>query len=103
MRRSGWHRHPVGARTGIEAISRVLADPNTALPDLIRGTAKLLIEEIRLLESRVSQLERELAALARLSPACTTLLSIPGIGLLTATAMVAATSRMHATFPVGLA
>ena len=38
------------------------------------------------------QLERELSALARRSPACTTLLSIPGVGLLTATAMVAATS-----------
>jgi transposase len=83
---------PVGARSGIEAISRVLADPNTAVPDLIRGTARLLIEEIRLLEARIAQLERELTALARLSPACTTLLSIPGIGLLTATAMVAATS-----------
>jgi len=83
---------PLGARTGIEAISRVLADPNTAVPDLIRGTAKLLVEEIRLLEGRIAQLERELASLARLSPACTTLLSIPGIGLLTATALVAATS-----------
>ena len=83
---------PVGARTGVEAISRVLADPHTAVPELIRGTARLLIEEIRLLEARIAQLERELAALARLSPACTTLLSIPGVGLLTATAMVAATS-----------
>lgn len=83
---------PVGARTGIEAISRVLADPSTAVPDLIRGSAKLLVEEIRLLEARIAQVERELAAAARLSPACTTLLSIPGIGLLTATALVAATS-----------
>jgi transposase len=83
---------PVGARTGVEVISRVLADPNTAVPDLIRGTARLLIEEIRLLEARIAQLERELAALAKLSPACTTLLSIPGVGLLTATALVAATS-----------
>ncbi len=83
---------PVGARTGVEAIGRVLADPNTAVPDLIRGSAKLLVEEIRLLEARIAQVERELAAAARLSPACTTLLSIPGIGLLTATALVAATS-----------
>ena len=80
---------PVGARTGIEAISRVLADPASAVPDLIRGTAKLLVEEIRLLEARIAQLERELAHLARHSPACTTLLSVPGIGLLTATALVA--------------
>ena len=53
---------------------------------------KLLIEEIRLLELRIAQLEKELTALAKQSPACTTLLSIPGVGLLTATAMVAATS-----------
>ena len=83
---------PVGARTGVEVISRVLADPATAVPELIRGTARLLVEEIRLLEARVAQLERELAALAKHSPACTALLSIPGIGLLTATALVAATS-----------
>jgi transposase len=83
---------PVGARTGLEAISRVLADPGTAVPALIRGTMALLVDEIRLLEARIGQLERELSELARQSPACTTLLSIPGIGLLTATAMVAATS-----------
>lgn len=83
---------PVGSRTGIEAMARVLADPNSAVPGLIRGTLKLLIEEIRLLEARIAQLERELTELARHSPACATLLSIPGIGLLTATAMVAATS-----------
>jgi transposase len=63
---------PVGARTGIEAISRVLADPNTAVPELIRGTARLLVEEIRLLEARVAQLERELAwpNSVRLAPRC---------------------------------
>lgn len=81
-----------GSRNGIEQISRVLADPHSAVPALIRGTMTLLVEEIRLLEARIAQLERELTALAKLSPACTTLLSIPGIGLLTATAMVAATS-----------
>ena len=37
--------------------------PHTAVPELIRGTARLLIEEIRLLEARIAQLERELAAI----------------------------------------
>lgn len=83
---------PTGARTGLEAISRVLADPHSPVPGLIRGTMSLLLEEVRLLEARIAQLERELAQIARLSPACTTLLSIPGVGRLTATAMVAATS-----------
>ena len=81
-----------GARLGVERIARVLADPNSGVPELIRGTMKLLVEEIRLLEARVSQLEREFTVLARASGACTRLLTIPGVGLLTATAMVAATS-----------
>lgn len=82
---------PQGARTGMETISRVLADPHSAVPELIRGSMRLLVEEIRLLEVRIAQLERELSELAKQSPACGRLLSIPGIGLLTATAMVAAT------------
>src|SRR5450759_1213175 len=81
-----------GSRLGVEQIGRVLADPHSAVPALIRTTMQLVVEEIRLLEVRIAQLERELTAVARQSPACTTLLSIPGVGLLTATAMVAATS-----------
>lgn len=83
---------PQGARTGIEAISRTLADPNSPVPMLVRHSMKLLVEEIRLLEQRTADLEKELTALAKESTACKILLSIPGIGLLTATAMVAATS-----------
>jgi transposase len=81
-----------GSRLGTEQIARVLAEPRSAIPELLRPTMALLIEEVRLLEARIAQLERELAALVRHSPACTTLLSVPGIGLLTSTAMVAATS-----------
>ena len=81
-----------GSRLGVEQIGRVLADPHSAVPTLIRGTMTLLVEEIRLLEARIAQLERELSAVVRQSPAATLLLSIPGIGLLTATALVAATS-----------
>ena len=80
-----------GSRIGVEQIARVLADPNSAVPAILRDTLKLLIEEIRLHEARIAQLERELTAAAKCSPACTTLLSVPGVGLLTATAMVAAT------------
>ena len=41
--------------------------------------------------TRHAQLERQLAAVVAESPACRLLMSIPGIGLLTATAIVAAT------------
>jgi len=80
-----------GSRVGVEQIGRVLADPNTAVPMMLRDTLKLLIEEIRLHEARIAQLERQLSDAAKASAACMTLLSVPGVGLLTATAMVAAT------------
>lgn len=81
-----------GARTGVENISRVLADPNSAVPEMIRTAMKMLVEEIRLHEARIAQIERELTHIAKHNEACKLLLSIPGVGLLTATAMVAATS-----------
>lgn len=82
----------LGSRLGLEQIARVLAEPRSGIPELLRPTMVLLVEEVRILEARIGALERELAALVRHSPACTTLLSVPGIGLLTSTAMVAATS-----------
>jgi hypothetical protein len=62
---------PQGARTGVETMSRVLADPRSPVPALIRETMRLLIEEIRLLEQRIAQLEREFTEMARHSAACT--------------------------------
>lgn len=87
-----------GSRLGVEQISRVLADPHSAVPALIRGTMNLLVEEIRRLEAQIAQLERELAVVVRASTPCKTLLTVPGVGLLTATAMVAATSGSVAHF-----
>jgi transposase len=52
-----------GSRVGVEQMSRVLADPQSAVPLMIRGTMKLLLEEIRLMEARIGELERELADL----------------------------------------
>ena len=89
----------LGARIGLEQIARVLAEPKSAIPDLVRPTMKLLVQEIRLLEARVAQLEREHTQTAPASAACATLLSIPGVGLLTATAMVAATATCACSSP----
>lgn len=81
-----------GARLGLEQIARVLAERRSGIPELLRPTVSLLVEEVRLLEARIAQLERELSGLVRATTACSTLLSVPGIGLLTSTAMLAATS-----------
>jgi transposase len=89
----------VGARTGLENIARVLAEPNSAIPALIRTAMSTLLEEVRMIEARIAQLERDLATAARQSEPCKRLLSVPGVGLLTATAMVAATSGNVQHFP----
>ena len=44
----------VGSRLGVEQISRLLADPESAIPPLLRPTMTLLLEEIRLLEARIA-------------------------------------------------
>jgi transposase len=81
---------PEGAVRGIAQIARYLADEHSGLPAMLRGSMRLLLDEIRLMEARIGQLEQELSELARHSPACQVLTSVPGIGLLTSTAMVAA-------------
>ena len=81
---------PEGAATGIAQMARYLADEHSGLPAILRGSMRLMLEEIRLLEARIGQLECELAQIAQASPACQALLSVPGIGLLTSTAMLGA-------------
>ncbi len=81
---------PEGAVRGLAQVARYLADEHSGLPAILRGSMRLLLEEIQLMEARIGQLEQELCALAQQSPACQALQSVPGIGLLTSTAMVAA-------------
>lgn len=80
-----------GARVGSEQLARLIADPESPIPALLREPMRLQLEEVRLLEARIAQLERELTRAAEQSAPCQTLLSVPGVGLLTATAIVAAT------------
>jgi transposase len=87
-----------GSGRGVAQIAAVVADPDSAIPSLLRASLSPLLEEIRLLEARIVQLEAQLTATARQSPACATLLSVPGVGLLTATALVAATGGTVAHF-----
>jgi transposase len=77
---------PVGARNAI----RGAQDHLQALPGLLQHAVADLLEEIRVLEARMTAIEQRLAEHARSSESVQTLMSVPGIGLLTATALAAA-------------
>jgi Transposase IS116/IS110/IS902 family len=56
----------------------------------------LIYEEIRQLEDCIGRLERELRALAAADPVAGRLREIPGIGRLTATALIGIVGSIHA-------
>jgi transposase len=62
-------------------------DAESPLSESLRFTLFELAQEIRSLEARVDALERRLEALARDNALAVRLRSVPGIGLLTATAL----------------
>jgi len=80
---------PVGARQVVPRTWEIIADAESGLPEALRPALAEVCQEISELEDRVERIERQLEALAQQIPAVQRLRSIPGIGLLIATALVA--------------
>jgi len=87
---------PVGGRTVVTRVSTIVADATVALPDLLRLTLSLVIEEIRALEARVAEIDQRLKHVATVHPVAQRLQQVPGVGVLTATALVGAVPHIHA-------
>jgi len=81
---------PLGARRGISAVRQALAACEPAVPALLRPGIEDTLVEIAALEQRCTRIERELAGLTHDDVVVRNLLAIPGIGLLSATALTAA-------------
>ena len=79
---------PVGPRRVRPTVAALLADA-AALPAALRPALHSALDEIRELEARLRTVERQIAAVAVSTPAVQSLRSIPGVGLLTSTALVA--------------
>jgi transposase len=79
---------PVGARSVLPRVTALLA-ADGALPPALRPALTAVVAEIRDLAHRIHTVEQQLAALAATTPGVAPLQTIPGIGLLTATALVA--------------
>jgi transposase len=86
----------MGARTVLARVPGILEDADLALPDLLRQTLALVVDEIRALEARITTIDRQLARVAAEHPVAQRLQQIPGVGVLTATALVGAVNHIHA-------
>jgi transposase len=91
---------PVGAEQVVPAVWGLVEDADSELPDPLRSLFAEACHEIRQIEARIKQTERQLESMAEQLPAVLYLLTIPGIGLLTATALVAFIGDVH-RFPSG--
>jgi len=80
---------PLGHR-GVEQLGRAINAKGSEVPELIRDVLFQLLEEIRELKGRQIAIERQLAEIAKQSEVCARLCTIPGVGLITATALVGA-------------
>ena len=79
---------PVGSREVVPAVWAQIEDADSEIPAALRSVFAEACQEIRDIEARVKKVERELEALAEQTPAVAWLLTIPGVGLITATALV---------------
>lgn len=87
---------PPGAGAALLAVPTILEDTEAPLPMHLRLVLASVHAEVRAIEARIADLERELRALAQADPVVTRLRTIPGIGLLTATALVGSVGHIHA-------
>jgi transposase len=93
---------PTGARHVVPALGAVLDDADAGVPSLLRPALAEATRDIREIEGRIRTVEHQLDAVAELTPVVSRLRSIPGVGLLTATALVAAVGDVQRFPPPGI-
>jgi transposase len=93
----GEHGEPLIERGGADATAGRIPElhalaqdaSRTELPDAVRGCVELIIAQIDDLQSRVKVIEKAILACHRASEVSLRLQTIPGIGVITATAIAA--------------
>ena len=66
-----------------------IEEPSCPLPESARAVFLVMIDSIRALDERIAGLDREIARRAKADPVARRLMTIPGIGPITATALIA--------------
>ena len=80
---------PIGSRRVRPTVTALLADTDCTIPVALHPALQSAIDEVAELERRLRQVESQIAAPAAVTPAVENLRTIPGVGLLTSTALVA--------------
>jgi transposase len=86
---------PVGASRVVPRVRELLAEPTPQIPDLLRSPLSVACEEIDKLEDNIQVVEQQLADFAHQISTVPLLQTIPGVGLLTSTALVALVGDIH--------
>ena len=86
----------ISLATGASGLAARLRSVSDRLPPLLAPTIDPVIEEIVDLETKIKQIDRQLTELAKQSPIGRCLLSIPGVGVITATALIGSVGDIHA-------
>lgn len=81
---------PAGAANGLNGLPSLLEDAETPIPHSLRGMLWSTYVEVREIERRLESLKQELEDFAQQNGTVQKLMSVPGIGLLGATALSAA-------------
>jgi transposase len=79
-------------RQGITHAATLIAhvkDPNSSLPESARVILRLLIDTFAALESQIKELDAEINRRSKADPVARRLMTIPGVGPITATAITA--------------
>ena len=91
---------PEGIEKVLPQVRMLVADADSEIPDGLRWTLAEACDEIESLGERIRGAEKQLEALAEQTPVVERLRSIPGVGLMTSTALVAFVGDV-ARFPSG--
>lgn len=87
------------ARRVRSVVPRLLADAALPIPGRLRRALAVLVDEVGALEDRIATIDRELQAWADEDVVIQRLLTIPGVGLLTATALVGTVGHIQGFTP----
>ena len=86
---------PAGAAKFLDRLPQLLEAKREKVPERVRRVVLAFWAEAYDLQEKMKEIEKELEGIAREHPVIRTLLQIPGIGVITATALFASVGNVH--------